>query len=408
MSFEWSPLSAKQEKAIALSTSRTNIWEGAVRSGKTVSSIVRWLEYLKTGPPGKKLIIGKTERTVKRNLLDVVADIVGEKNFNYNRGMGEVTICGHKCEIASANDERSESKIRGLTLAGAYGDEVSIWPESFFTMLLSRLSVAGAKFFGTTNPEGPFHWLKENYIDREDELDLSSFHFLLEDNLSLSQSYIENLKKEYVGVWYRRYILGEWCLAEGLIYDMFDEDIHVVKELPSITRYWVGVDYGTSNATAFILLGLGADGNLYICDEYKHAGTDLARSKTDAEYSKELQKWLGDKQPEWIFVDPSAKSFRTQLYRDRKKCPALKKVYKANNDVLDGIRNVASLLAAEKLFVFKKCTETIKEFSLYSWDEKAQERGEDKPIEKNDHAMDGLRYAVKTSNIYEKIMKTAA
>src|SRR5690606_4293976 len=136
---------------------------------------------------------------------------------------------------------------RGMTLAGAYGDEVTLWPESFFTMLLSRLSVPGAQFFGTTNPDSPGHWLKKRYLDRADELSLRRFRFTLADNPALDPAYVEALKREYTGLWYRRYILGEWVAAEGAIYDMFDPDRHVARELPEILHWWVGVDYGTTN-----------------------------------------------------------------------------------------------------------------------------------------------------------------
>jgi len=408
MAFEWTEPSPKQKLSIAKSTARINLWHGAVRSSKTIASVLRWLEFLKKGPKGKKLIIGKTERTIKRNVLDVIADIVGSRNFNYNRGLGEVTICGHKCEIASANDERAESKIRGVTLAGAYGDEISLWPESFFTMLLSRLSVPGARLFGTTNPEGPHHWLKENYIDREQELSLRSFHFKLEDNPALDHTFIENLKQEYSGVWYQRYINGLWVLAEGLIYDMFERDLHVVEEIPDLKQTWVGIDYGTSNPTAFVLVGMGKDNKLYIIDEFYHAGDDMSTSKTDAEYSVELQRWLAGWEPRWIFIDPSAKSFRTQLWRDRSQCPAFQNIAKGNNEVLDGIRKVSSLLSTGNLMVHNRCENVIREFGAYSWDPKAQERGEDKPLEKNDHTMDAVRYVVASiGSTFERVMRVA-
>lgn len=402
----WAPPSVRQRDSILDSDARINIWHGSVRSGKTVASLVRWLNFLSTGPPGKKLIAGKTERTIKRNVLDVIADIVGERHFYYNRGLGEVTIGRHKCEIAAANDERSEGKIRGLTLAGAYGDEVSLWPESFFTMLLSRLSVRGAKFFGTTNPEGPYHWLKRDYIDREGKINLRTFHFTLDDNPALDPRFVEDIKREYTGVWYQRYIEGRWVLAEGIVYSMFDEDVHVVDEVPKLRERWVGVDYGTSNPTAFVLVGLGTDDCIYIVDEYYHeAGRDLAGSRTDAEYADDLEEWLDGITPRWIFIDPSAKSFRTQLYHERHRCPAFAQASMANNELLDGIRKVSSLLHRGRLFVHRRCENVIREFYSYSWNPTAQERGEDKPLEEMDHTMDAIRYVINsTGRVYDTVM----
>src|SRR5690606_17299071 len=137
------------------------------------------------------------------------------------------------------------TKIQGLTLVGAMGDELSLTPESFFTMILSRLSVRGAKLFGTTNPDAPAHWLKRKFLARAGELDLATWHFTLEDNPALDPAYVAALKREYTGLWYKRYIQGLWVQAEGAIYDMFDPDRHVVSTLPTLVQHWVGVDYGT-------------------------------------------------------------------------------------------------------------------------------------------------------------------
>lgn len=409
MAFQWGPFSRKQLESIDQSTKRINIWEGAVRSGKTIASIVRWLEYIKTGPPGDLLMVGKTERTLKRNILDVIEDIVGGKHFKYNRGLGEVYIIGRKIYVVGANDERSEGKIRGMTLAGAYGDEVTLWPESFFKMLLSRLSIKGAKFFGTTNPEGPYHWLKKDYLDRENELSLARFHFLLEDNLNLDPEYIRQLKKEYVGVWFQRYIKGLWVLAEGLVYDMYDSNVHIISrnKLPDNKQEWIGIDYGTANDTVFILVRLGADNRLYIADEWRWGRNTKGRSMTDVQLRKELQKFIlkNDAKPQWIFIDPSAASFITELYQHRKEFPAFKRVARANNNVLDGIQRVSSLLGAELLKVAEHCEGLREEFQSYSWDPKAQERGEDKPLKEHDHGLDALRYIINgIIKVYEYVL----
>lgn len=388
--FKWGLFSPKGLRSITESTARLNVWHGAVRSSKTICSMVRWLEYVKSGPPGDLLMTGKTERTLKRNILDPLEQIIG-RGFKYNRGTGEAKLLNRRIYIAGANDERSEGKIRGLTLAGAYGDELSLWPETFFKMLLSRLSVPGAKLFGTTNPDSPYHWLKTDYIDNS-ELDLKSWHFELEDNPNLDQAYIDSLKKEYTGLWYKRFISGLWVLAEGAIYDMWDDNVHAVDIIPErFDRYYLGVDYATGNPTAFILIGQ-AGLKLYAIDEYYWDSARTGRQKTDAEYSADLKKFIEGRYPQAILVDPSAASFILQLRRDQ--VPGIRN---ADNSVLDGIRNVASFISGSRFFVYKKkCPNLLKEFAGYVWDPKAQKKGEDKPIKTNDHALDATRYVVNT------------
>ena len=388
-----SKFSPKMLYSLAHSNARINIWDGAVRSGKTITSIIRWLSFLASWKGQKQnfLMVGKTERTLKQNILDVIQDLIGEKNFKLNRGAGEVYIYGVKCYIVGANDERAEGKIRGLTLAGAYCDEITLYPESFFKMLLSRLSVPGAKLFGTTNPDSPFHWLKTDYLDRKGELDLKRFHFILDDNPNLPPEYVENLKKEYTGVWYKRFILGEWVLAEGLVYDMFNPDKHITQApKDGYIDYWVGIDYGTVNPFVILLLGKHKNGKTYVLKEYYYDSKITGKQKTDPEYTEDLKAFIKDYPIKAIYVDPSAKSFIVQCQRER--IP----VYEANNEVLEGIRFVSKELANEKLLIDKSCKNLIKELGTYSWDEKAQKRGEDKPLKQNDHAVDALRYATFT------------
>lgn len=392
MSFSWGLFSHKQLDVIANSTARLNILDGSVRSGKTIASLVAWIMFVSEAPPGELLMVGKTERTLKRNILDVLEQIVGSRYFKYNLGAGEATLFGRRIYLVGANDLRSEGKIRGLTLAGAYGDEIALWPEGFFTMLLSRLSVPGARFIGTTNPDSPYHWLKTNYLDREGELSLRRWHFSLEDNPNLDPAYVEALKKEYVGLWYKRFILGLWVQAEGAVYDMWDDAIYAVDEVPSqFTRYYVGVDYGTSNPTVFLLVGQHGD-KLYVIDEYYWDSAERGRQKTDAEYSRDLQEFIKGRYPQAIFIDPSATSFIAQLRRD-----GVRMIRHANNSVLDGIRTVASSLSQKRLFIYRKgCSNLLREFTAYVWDPQAQKRGEDRPLKQNDHALDALRYVVHT------------
>ena len=402
--------SEKQKEVLRNANARWNLFTGAVRSGKSFIANDLLVKRLKELPDGRRAIIGKTETTIMRNVLDPLQDRYGEKYVSDIQGKKrEATIFGKKLYCIGANDSRATKKLQGSGFQYVLGDEITTWPEDFFNMLKSRLDKKNSMFDGTCNPSGPYPWLKQQIIDRKDELDVFHQHFTIDDNPFLSPVFVEQLKKEYSGVWYQRYIDGLWVLAEGLIYDMYDPDHHVVDILPEMKRKWVGIDYGTSNATAFVLIGLGEDDHIYILDEYKHSGDDLSSSKTDKDYSEDFINWLGDREARWINIDPSAKSFRLQLWRKRDEHPSLHNIRKANNDVLDGIRNVSSLLSAKKLYVHSKCKEIQKELTLYSWDSKAQEKGKDKPLEKHDHLMDALRYAVMGINtsIFDRLLQTA-
>lgn len=400
MAFKWGRLSHKGYYTIKHSHKRQNIWEGSVRSSKTISSIVRWIAYVKSAPEGGILLmIGKTQKTLQRNILDVIIEMVGSKNARFNRGTGEFTLFNKKIDTIGASDERAQEKIRGVTCAGAYGDEVSLWPESFYTMLLSRLSVRGAKFFGTTNPDSPYHWLKANYIDRAKELGINVFHFTLDDNLNLDPDYVESLKREYTGLWYKRYILGLWVLADGTVYDMWDDDHHSLnvaeilkpRDNQQFQRYFTSADYGTNNPCTFGLYGYdGGKPPIYLVKEYYYDSSKKGRQKTDGEYAKDFLDFLGGIRPVANYVDPSAASFILELQRKGLH------VLPADNDVLNGIRFVSNMLHNNLYFVDKSCTETRKEFAGYVWDAKAQKAGEDKPMKQHDHAMDRDRYGLYT------------
>lgn len=392
MAFEWKPLSPKALQSIEESTARLNIWEGAVRSSKTIASLVRWIEYVPTAPPGPLLMAAKTERTLIRNILGPLSDIVGPRRFKLNRGEGELRLAGRTIYLAGANDERAEQKIRGLTLAGAYGDELTLWPESFFKMLLSRLSVEGARLFGTTNPDSPYHPLKTDFLDRAGELDLKSWHFGMRDNLSLSEAYINALAAEYTGLWRKRYIDGLWVAAEGAIFDMFDADAHTTDEAPeAIARAWVGCDYGTTNPTVFLYVVQDANGKLWVLDEWRHDPAQAGgRQMTDVQFSEALKTFLEERTVQWVFIDPAAASFRLQAFRD-----GIKGVVPADNTVIDGIREVSTLLSAGRLVIHKRCEGLIREMSSYVWDAKAQKRGEDAPVKRDDHGCDALRYLIR-------------
>lgn len=397
---EW-VFSDKAAESIRDSTARLNVWHGAVRSGKTINSVIRWLTFLRSAPDGHLLMVGKTERTLKRNILDEIERIVGARAFRYSSGTGEAWILGRRVLLAGANDLRSEGKIRGLTLAGAYGDELTLWPEGFYRMLLSRLSVRGAMFFGTTNPDGPYHWLKTGFLDAPG-LDLRAWHFHLEDNPALDPAYVTALKTEYGegSLWYRRFIDGAWVAAEGAVYDFFNEAEHVIPRAPTEApdRLVLSIDYGTSNATSaglYATWGKPLESGLQAVrlDGYYYDGRATGRQKTDTEYAQDLDDQFGDLKPKLtVILDPSAASFKTEL-RKRKW-----NVRDANNDVIDGIRTQAKMLrnGRYKLLDTPGNKQAIRDYGAYLWDPKAQDRGEDKPLKQHDHSKDDERYCLHT------------
>lgn len=390
---------------------RLNLLEGSVSSGKTWISLVLWAFWVGSMPKDKQyMMCAKSLTTLKRNCLVLLVELVGEDNFQFSISQKEGRLFGRKILLEGANDMRSESKIRGITLQGAYCDELTQFPRDFFAMLLSRLRLPGAKLIATTNPENPGHWLKAEYIDRADDLSFLDVKFLLDDNTTLPRDYVENIKREYVGVFYDRFILGKWVQAEGLIYPMW-EDALEHPPTRKAERYAMSIDYGTQNAFAAILWGR-FDGVWYQIREYYYSGRTERVQKTDEEYANDLDaflmayvpegcadnrnpvKFLAPGQKLLTIIDPSAASFIT-LLRKRN----YYKVMSANNDVLDGIRETATAMHTGKLKINPDCKNTIDEFQNYVWDERS---GEDRPVKERDHAMDSCRYLTYTLHITKK------
>lgn len=378
----------KQRDFCLHSDARANIAHGAVRSSKTVGANLRWLKAVLEAPEDVNLLMtGRTLGALERNVLHPLSKLVGPQNFDFKRSLKRVYIYGREVWCEGANDESAYAKIEGETLGGAYVDEGSLHPESFFNMLITRLSEEGAQLFMTTNPGGPAHYLKKKWLDREGELDLKSWHFRLEDNPHLDPRYVEELKRQFgppTSLFYRRYILGEWVAAEGAVYPHFDRALHVVPSIPDgpMKSMVVGIDYGATHPTAFLKLGRWG-GCWYVFGEYRES------DRTNARLSKDLRGFLGGKFPVAILADPSAKSFILQLRAD-----GVQRVRGADNSVLDGIGRVSSALSTGALkIVGPACPRLIEEIEAYRWDPKATERGDDKPVKEGDDLLDALRYA---------------
>lgn len=367
---------------------RINLLEGSVSSGKTWISLVLWAFWVKTMPEDKLyLMCAKSLTTLKRNCLILLQELVGERYFSFSIPAKEGYLFGRRILFEGANDARSESKIRGMTLQGAYCDELTQFPEDFFAMLLSRLRVPGAKLIATTNPDNPRHWLMENYIQRADELDFLDVKFTIDDNTTLPEDYVKNIKLEYAGVYYDRFILGKWVAAEGLVYPMFDESKHLTDKQGGPGTYYISIDYGTINPTAMGLWRLH-NGEAVMEKEYYHDSRKTHRQKTDEEYYQDLVDFAGNTPIERVIIDPSAASFRLCIRQHGKF-----NVISADNSVLDGIRLTGSLLSQGKIKIHESCENTIDEFYAYMWDEDSPE---DAVIKENDHSMDQLRYLCST------------
>lgn len=436
---EVSTLGPQQIRSLKESKARINIFEGAIRSGKTIVSLLRFLMAVMFAKGGVIVVIARTRDSAYRNVFEPLMDrsIFGPlaRLVHYTAGAPTGRIMGRTVHVLGANDKKSEKVLRGLTVALAYVDEITVIPEEFFTQLLGRMSPPGAKLFGTTNPDSPAHWLKAKFLDRIDKglPNWRTWHFTLDDNPGLSEEYKNQIKTEFTGLWYKRFILGEWVAAEGAIYDMWDPEKHTIPwdDLPEMRELiCCAIDYGTTNPTVAGLLGISAEVDslgrptprLFMVDEWTYDSKIKQAKLTDSELSKQMREWLDNVEhlprdtfprmkPRYVILDPSAASFRVQLAQDGVTATA------ADNEVLYGIRTVASLLGAGKLLIARPteknpdrgCPRFIQEAPSYAWDPDATLKGEDKPIKINDHASDMVRYSLTTTeNIWRQHIKLAA
>ena len=414
--FEFQPFSIKQKKLLTWWHDKSPfkdfdmiIADGSIRSGKTVSMILSFMTWsISTFQNENFIIAGKSMGALKRNVLEPMFKILNAQGLDYKYVRSEnphIVVGTNYYYLFGASNEASQDTLQGLTAAGAYADEAALMPQSFINQMQGRCSVDGSKVWLNCNPSSPFHFIKTDYIDMAEEKRILRLHFNLDDNLTLSEEIKAKYRRMFKGIFYQRYVLGEWVMAEGVIYDAFQHDTMTVAELPAMLRYWVGVDYGTSNATTFILCGEGVDGKFYVIDEYYHSGAESGRQKSPAQYSKDFAQWLTIRnagiRPEYIFVDPSAEGFIITLWHD-----GMRGVAQADNAVNIGIELLSSLIADDRFRIHRRCQNVLKEMASYVWDSKAQARGEDTPMKKNDHTLDPIRYIVNGSrNIWQKYLK---
>lgn len=386
-----------------------NILEGAVRSGKTWCLHPKALYCCGYRVPGRKVITGVSKQSIYNNVLTDLFDIVGSSNYSYNRNTGQLRLCNSEWLVIGAKDEGSERYIRGLTVGVALCDEISLMPQSFFQMLLSRMSPEGARLYATTNPDSPYHWLKTEYLDNPElkaKKILWSDHFTMAQNPNLTAKFVEQQKRLYTGFFYKRFIEGLWVVAEGAIYkDSWSEVLlYDQKDEPAGLRSRGGheqriiaIDYGTTNPMVFLDIYDDAK-HFWVAREYYWDSAVQMRQKTDAEYADDLFEFIGPQNNAKAIIDPSAASFKAEMRK--------RGIWHvdADDDVNEGIR-IVSMVLNQRMVRFCRQTvqKTIQEMQTYAWDSKAAQRGEEKPLKIHDHGPDAFRYFAKTEVPYWRL-----
>jgi len=375
--------------------------EGSVRSGKTFAIDAKILAKLCLYKvAGKRVICGATKQTVYKNILLDIFQVVGKNNYAYNRATGELLLFGQQWFVIGAKDEASYKQILGMTIGIAICDEWTEFPRSFTMQLFLRMSPEGARLYASTNPGTPSHYLYTEVIcDPDLEPDLEVIHFTLDDNPNISQATKNQLIASQKGVYYQRYILGLWVVAEGAIYKDSWNDKWLYDKAPiglysggGHQQHVISVDYGTHNPCVF--LEYYDDGDIAWLDrEYYWNSVKEMRQKTDSEYADDLEEFIsksrciGRRNPK-IIIDPTATSFKLELVRRGLW------VIDGHHEVMDGIHRVSEVESTGHRRVHVDCTQWRREKALYSWDTKAALDGTERPLKINDHAQDADRYGI--------------
>lgn len=370
------------------------ICDGAVRSGKTTAMSLGFVSWAMTTFSGCDFALcGRTVTALKRNVLSPLLSMLGQLGFTclekVSRNYVDITLSGrtNRFYLFGGKDEASAALIQGITLAGVFFDEVALMPRSFVEQALARCSVSGSRLWFNCNPDNPYHWFYREWIQKAKEKNALYLHFTMEDNLSLSKEIRARYRRLYAGVFYDRFILGKWVASSGLVYPMFSPERHVFRDPPACSRYVISCDYGTVNPTSMGLWGQ-CGSRWYRLAEYYYAARTEGACRTDEEHYAALETLAGTRKIDCVVIDPSAASFIACIRRHERF-----RVIPAHNDVLTGIRRVSDVLKRGDLRISASCTDCLREFSLYQWNEKA---GGDVPCKENDHAMDDLRYFVMT------------
>lgn len=396
--FQFKPFSKKQKQVLTwwcpdspVKDADGIIADGAIRSGKTLSMSLSYVLWAMNSFNQQNFgMAGKTIGSFRRNVLFWLKLMLASRGYKVVDHRSDNLLVISKGDIVNyfyifgGKDERSQDLIQGITLAGMFFDEVALMPESFVNQATGRCSVEGSKFWFNCNPDSPQHWFKIKWIGQCEKKNLLYLHFTMDDNLSLSEKIKNRYRGMYVGVFFKRYILGLWCVAEGLVYSMFDPEKHVTSErMTGAKEYIVSVDYGTVNPFSCGLWSFDGKNSIREQEVYYNS-REVGRRVDDEEYYRMMDEMIGNRRVSYIIVDPSAASFIEVIKKHGKYI-----VKGANNDVLDGIRVVTTFLNKGMIKIHESCEDCISEFGLYCWDE---ESTEDAVIKENDHAMDDVRY----------------
>nr|WP_302635160.1 PBSX family phage terminase large subunit [uncultured Dysosmobacter sp.] len=366
------------------------ICDGAVRSGKTFCMGLSFFLWAQHDFNGRQFALcGKTVGALRRNLLTELVPCLRRIGMEVreNRSANSLTVvyAGHRNQflLFGGKDASSAALIQGSTLAGLLLDETALMPRAFVEQAVARCSVRGSRLWFNCNPEGPEHWFYKEWIEKAESRGALRLHFTMEDNPGLPPEIRQRYERLYTGVFYRRFVLGEWAAAQGLVYDFFDPDKDAAEVPDGPFSAWrVSVDYGTVNPLSMGLWG-EKNGVWYRVEEVYYDSRREGRQKTDAEYAEMLEQLVAGRDIQRVIVDPSAASFIETLRRKGWQ------VMKADNDVADGIRVTADLLRQRRIVLCRPCRDCLREMALYCWDERS---GRDAPRKEHDHAMDEMRY----------------
>ncbi len=404
--FKYGKFSKKALDFLDNSNAFVNICHGSVRSSKTITTNIRWLDFIANSPHDKFLMTGKTRDTLERNVIeDLIKMIHGKLPYEYNKYDGYLDIGDKRLYLVGFKDEGATSKIQGMTVGGWYSDETATAPESAIKMAMSRCSLDGAKMFWTMNPDSPYHYIYREYITNQklkEEGVVKVWHFTLEDNLNLSPEYVDQLKKLYAGsqLQYKRYILGLWVIAEGAIYDMFlesentfnDNQLEFARQCHELN---ICCDYGVSTVTTFGVMGIQKnenDGNNYSLIEetyYDKEQTGIAQSDSDRVNDLvALQNKYHLNNNNTIFLPHDAASLKAECQKDKR---IIMNVQTYAPNTYEDIKTIQNLIANRQFKIHSSCKNSISQAQSYAWDKRAQQRGEDKPLKIDDHCPDMWR-----------------
>jgi PBSX family phage terminase large subunit len=398
-------LADKQLEFIVNSTKKWNLAHGSVRSGKTVCTLFRYMEAVDKCPDSQIFMVGHSSDTIYQNVIRLVLESPQLSIFapfcTWFSGKRQLKFKDKTITTLGAKDEGAIGSFQGKTFSLVYCDEMTLYPTSIIDMIDTRLSNPHSMGFASMNPTHPGHKIKQ-WIDLAEAGDENyySLHFTLDDNPYVDDTYRKRIQHSLSGLFYRRNYLGLWCLAEGAIFDFFDRNLHVVDTPPDSAEYWIaGIDYGTTNPFACVLIGVNTGRysqtgrRMWVEKEYYWDSKKTGRQKLNHEYAEDIQEFLEPYGVRAIYCDPSAAAFKLELQRRGMH------VVDANNDVTFGIQVMSNEMQKGNLLICSECKNTIREIEGYVWDPKESAKGFDKPLKAADHTTDALRYCLASHKI---------